>query len=745
MLKRALPLVLGATGIFVACGDETTIVEGGSIAMVADADALGDCDGDNEGELLWLKSEAQLRMCSGGEWLSMNGSVDTLYIADSKCSTEPLKDSSGVKIICNGDSVGVVLNGRDGADGKNGKDGIDGVDGKDLIDTTVSDSESVPTELNTISGCSQKGPFLSGTPVTVRGLENGRTLTQSNITYTGFIANDKGEFKLRGGMLKSQYVSLSATGYYKNEMTGGNSDGQISLNALTDLSTHTTANLNLLTHLEYDRVYYLVQNEGKRVAAAKKQAQKEIFAAFHIDSDGFKNSEDMNIAGSSEADAALLAVSIIMQNRFTTSEFSEYLSKFAADLETDGKGNNGDSSRVAVADAILESEFGWFRDDDNSCFDPPKNFFRLADVRTNVKGWNLSQNEIPNFEKYVRHFWSQELGLGVCGALADGLIKDDSLPVAKDGEIRYVTRPGSLYRVMDYEDSIPYRYICHADSNRWVEASDVEKNTYGESCAAGDNKVIKGKLDKRNSYYCKDSAWVNITEWDWNIPKEARFNPDIEYGSMTDNRDQKTYRTVEIGNQTWMAENLNYADSSKTPSLVGNSRCYNDSLEYCKVGGRLYTWDAAIDICPEGWHLPDSTEWAELLDLLKVTFENEDPSDMPNYGTAASLNAVGSAAVSWLLKSSNGWNNSYTPGICSSRLSSWGSGCDRFGFTALPVGAYYDDLLAYPDHFRGAGSHTAFWSSSEAETEKAYIFSFSKDSLSQSKKKDALSVRCVQD
>ena len=99
MLKRALPLVLGATGIFVACGDETTIVEGGSIAMVADADALGDCDGDNEGELLWLKSEAQLRMCSGGEWLSMNGSVDTLYIADSKCSTEPLKDSSGVKII----------------------------------------------------------------------------------------------------------------------------------------------------------------------------------------------------------------------------------------------------------------------------------------------------------------------------------------------------------------------------------------------------------------------------------------------------------------------------------------------------------------------------------------------------------------------------------------------------------------------------------------------------------------------
>jgi len=198
MLKRALPLVLGATGIFVACGDETTIVEGGSIAMVADAGALGDCDGDNEGELLWLKSEAQLRMCSGGEWLSMNGSVDTLYIADSKCSTEPLKDSSGVKIICNGDSVGVVLNGRDGADGKNGKDGTDGVDGKDgtdgvdgkdLIDTTVSDSESVPTELNTISGCSQKGPFLSGTPKTGVRLPSPTSLTRGSSPTTRASSN----------------------------------------------------------------------------------------------------------------------------------------------------------------------------------------------------------------------------------------------------------------------------------------------------------------------------------------------------------------------------------------------------------------------------------------------------------------------------------------------------------------------------------------------------------------------------
>ena len=57
------------------------------------------------------------------------------------------------------------------------------------------------------------------------------------------------------------------------------------------------------------------------------------------------------------------------------------------------------------------------------------------------------------------------------------------------------------------------------------------------------------------------------TGWNWDVPKECRLNPDITYGAMTDSRDGQTYKIVKIGDQTWMAENLNYSDGVKTPSL----------------------------------------------------------------------------------------------------------------------------------------------------------------------------------
>ena len=188
-------------------------------------------------------------------------------------------------------------------------------------------------------------------------------------------------------------------------------------------------------------------------------------------------------------------------------------------------------------------------------------------------------------------------------------------------------------------------------------------------------------------------------------------------GYIKDSRDGQTYKTVKIGSQTWMAENLNY----KTKY----SFCYGNDSSNCKKYGRLYVWNAAIEHCPAGYHLPDTTEWKTL--LLSVGGKFEDYRKFADAGKA--------------LKSKTGWQG--------------GNGSDDFGFSALPAGfAEYKGSLGYGidmiDEYENKGFQALFWSSTEDNSDKAiYMELYNENSNStlygDKGKEFAYSVRCVKD
>jgi len=133
----------------------------------------------------------------------------------------------------------------------------------------------------------------------------------------------------------------------------------------------------------------------------------------------------------------------------------------------------------------------------------------------------------------------------------------------------------------------------------------------------------------------------------------------------------RKYETVKIGEQIWMAENFDYDEE--------DSVCYDNNNANGKKYGRLYTWEMAINVCPEGWHLPSNDEWDKLCNYA--------------YGiirTAHTKNIQVNQKLGKYFKAKEGWNSYDYKGKFGNSERKSGNGEDKFGFAALP-GGYYDN------------------------------------------------------
>ena len=188
-----------------------------------------------------------------------------------------------------------------------------------------------------VLGHIEKGPFVQGSEVTLTDLN--KDLSQSGKSYTTNTTSDLGSFDFGQTLdLSSGLVELKTSGYFYNECTGSLSNSQITLKAIADTDGATNLNVNLLTHLEYARVKYLVKS-GKSFKQAKEQAESEILKTFAI-TDKIASPEKVSLTDCDKNANILLAISSIMLYDKSEAEFSEFIAKFSNDLEKDGTIDN---------------------------------------------------------------------------------------------------------------------------------------------------------------------------------------------------------------------------------------------------------------------------------------------------------------------------------------------------------------------------------------------------------------------
>ncbi|MBR3071472.1 fibrobacter succinogenes major paralogous domain-containing protein [Fibrobacter sp.] len=431
-----------------------------------------------------------------------------------------------------------------------------------------------------VAGVSQKGPFVTGSVVSVQGVDC-KTLELTGEKFTGNVKSDKGDFAIDGVNLKSSCALFEVTGYYLNEVTGKESSDKLSLKALTDLSVRKTVNVNLLTHLEYERLKHLVTVEKMDFAAAKAQAEREVLTSFDI-ANNVDEFENLNIFEKGDGNAALLAVSVLMQADADVAKLEERTNEVSSAIAKNGLWDD-DETKSEVAEWVAAA----------------KENGQIEKIRQNLESLNYA-SEIPAFETYVESF--------------------------------------------------------------------------GES-----------------------------------LTRESFLNPQVQYDSIVDNRDGQVYKTVKIGEQVWMAQNLNYIDTAKA-IFKDSSWCYDNNPRNCALAGRLYTWTVAKDsLCPEGYHLPDTTEWNTLF-----------------------ASVGGTANAGTVLRSILGWDSV--------------DGTNDYGFSAVAVGERY-----HSGSFDSEGTKAFIWTAtalpeeSENSAYAAYFVENATVSFKKNFKDNGASVRCLKD
>ena len=277
-----------------------------------------------------------------------------------------------------------------------------------------------------------------------------------------------------------------------------------------------------------------------------------------------------------------------------------------------------------------------------------------------------------------------------------------------------------LYKAMCVDKPYdPETLFCH-DSKLYDKCGTESYNPNDKFCFK-EKLYSKCGLDSYDpeKQFCYDSELYDKCEGEV-------YNPVKEFCAVKNGFAERVYKkttiTVKSKNysRTWMAENMNHKTDDE-------SACYDDDEENCKIYGPLYTWEAAMDVCPDGWHLPSDAEWKALFDAVN-TSKVEGDNDVGKHLKAKTL-----------------WE---TPCVDKNGISICYNNTDTYGFSALPGGNW-----GYGKYYE-IGREAMFWSStqSKSKTVFAVLFLHNSDKYNPTSAVQYvspltwhLSVRCMQD
>ena len=615
--------------------------------VVASSDDLPDCGKSNKGEQVYVTEERMARVCVDGKWQAVgSSSTNTVYVSTT-CETKLLKDSSGVKIICGGDSIGVVKNGARGLQGEKGDPGAQGIQGEkgdqgiqgakgDKGDTGAAGTGCVMEMLKDGSGLKV---ICAGDSVGV--VLNGAKGAKGDQGDTGATGLSAYEVAVAGGYTGTEAEWLASLKGAKGDQGDTGADG---------LSAYDVAVAGGYTGTEAEWLASLKGAKGEQgeTGAAGTGCIMEMLG----DASGLKvicNGDSVGVvlngAKGETGATGLSAYDVAVAVGFTGTEEEWLASLKGAKGDPGETGATGLSAyEVAVAGGYTGTEAEWLASLKGAKGDPGDvgasglSAYEIAvaggyagteeEWLASLKGEKGDQGETGS--GCTATAFSSSSGSGyniICGGTVVGQVKNGVKGDQGD--------PGDPCTAETLSDGSGYKVMCGGDS--------VGVLKHGTGC-----HVTRTASDTLLVICGADTVLAKKYAWDEGDAPEGAVILSTNFDYMTDDRDGQVYKTVVIGGQTWMAQNLNY-DIQGDPA---NDVCYNLVPMNCERYGRLYTFVAAMDssglfsdeargcyinnyacpakargICPEGWRMPTDDDVTILINMIAANpYELDDPA-----------------------------------------------------------------------------------------------------------------------